>query len=195
MPGGELMKMKKTVLLLVLGAAILASMTWLGGCALFTQTAQVAVDVSDALTGGPIAGATIMLGGDSGTTAANGVCWFLDATVGSLVVNVSAVGYEPYSETVNVEADVSQTIYVELVPAATGHVSGLVTCHCGRALPGVAIYMDGEQVATTDADGLYAFDAPAGYHTFTAGTPDATGGASHSMVIDEGETYEVNLVS
>jgi hypothetical protein len=180
-----------SVRLLAIGLAVCA--TLLAGCDLFVGTTDVAVEVFDALTSQAIAWASVTLGRHSESTAGSGVYWFVDVKAGSYVLNVTAFGYEPHSEAVDVEAGVPRTIYVYLDPGATGEISGVVTCHCGRGLAGVAIYLDGEQVATTGSGGLYSFNAPVGQHTVTAGSPNATGAASQSLTVIEGGEQQVDL--
>jgi hypothetical protein len=189
-----MMSTPKRIPVRVLAIGLLVCAASLAGCALFVGTTEVAVEVFDALTSEPVIGASVALGQYNDTTAGDGVYWFRNVAAGSYVLDVAASGYNPHSEAIDVEADVPQTIYVYLDPGATGEISGVVTCQCGRGLAGVAIFLDGKHVATTDIDGSYSFDAPVGQHAVTAGTSDATGDASQSVTVAEGSQQEVDLV-
>jgi hypothetical protein len=184
----------KSILPRAVAAGVLVCVVWLAGCDRFAGTAELAVEVTDALTGEAIEGASVTLDEHSQTTAGAGVYWFREVAAGSHVLDVTSPGYEPHSEMVDVEAGVPQTVYVQLEPGPTGQISGAVRCQCGRGLPGISMYLDGKQVATTDADGSYFFNAPVGQHTVTAGTPNATGAASRSVTVVEGGEQQVDLV-
>jgi hypothetical protein len=178
----------------LLAVVLLLFATCLAGCALFVWKADIAVAIVDAFTGLAIQDATVALDGQPGdVTGESGICQFRDVAIGSHVLHVSASGYDSYSEAVTVRGSSPQTFHIELRPDSLGEIHGIVTCKCGTGIPDIPIYLDGEQVATTDADGLYSFAASLGEHTVTAGSPSATDAASASVSVTAGVEQEVNL--
>lgn len=185
----------KSIVPRVLAAGLLLCAAALAGCSLFTGTADIAVSVTDALSGATIDRASVSLDAHGETAVEAGVHWFLHVAVGSHTLSVTASGYETFSEDLTVQADVPQTVDVQLTPEATGTIHGVVRCVCGKGLSGISVFLDGQQMATTDFDGSYSFEAPVGQHMVTAGAPDATGAASQSVTVVEGGELQVDLVS
>jgi hypothetical protein len=66
------------------------------------------------LTGLPISGATVTLGGLTTTTSGNGAFTFPTVNAGTYTLSVSALLYTTYTQTVNVAAGQTVTLTVRL---------------------------------------------------------------------------------
>lgn len=76
--------------------------------------------VTNAQNAQPIAGATVSVGGVTGTTNASGVYTIANAPAGSRTVTTSASGFSTRTDTVNVVAGSSTTFNTSLVPTSVG---------------------------------------------------------------------------
>ncbi len=115
--------------------------------------------ITDAETGLPIAGATVVSNGETVTSDANGVYAFESFEKGSYTVEFSADGYFPATGSVGTDDFVDRiaTLDMQLEPKSV--IEGIVTdSESGLALAGVTVKMGDEEVAT-DVDGKYAFKA------------------------------------
>ncbi|MBB4035486.1 5-hydroxyisourate hydrolase-like protein (transthyretin family) [Dysgonomonas hofstadii] len=113
--------------------------------------------ITDAETGLPIAGATVVSNGETVTSDANGVYAFESFEKGSYTVEFSADGYFPATGSVGTDDFVDRiaTLDMQLEPKSV--IEGIVTdSESGLALAGVTVKMGDEEVAT-DVDGKYAF--------------------------------------
>ncbi|NIN65611.1 MAG: hypothetical protein GTO63_13130, partial [Anaerolineae bacterium] len=129
-------------------------------------SARIVVNVTDYLTGSPIAGAWVSAWNASfqwwtgNSTDASGQTW-LDVIVDSLTVRVEAGGYYPTEIPVVTQAD--QTIYldVQLYPvlSETAMIRGYVNDTLGNTLEGARIYASGyaewESETVSDLTGYY----------------------------------------
>lgn len=76
--------------------------------------------VTNAQNAQPISGATVSVGGVTGTTNASGVYTIANAPAGSRTVTTSASGFSTRTDTVNIVAGSSTTFNTSLVPTAVG---------------------------------------------------------------------------
>jgi len=125
-------------------------------------------------SGAPLASATVVMGGASATTGANGSFSLLIAN-GTYPVTVSARGYEPLTTSVLVEGPVGGLEYV-LSPVPLVPVSGRVLdAQTLRPLGGVPVLFfgpyDSETNTTTAPNGSFALLAPVGFDYVTASPP------------------------
>lgn len=82
-----------------------------GGDGLTDIGPSVSGQVVDAATGGPVAEATITIGGRMGTSAANGADYIADVPKGNHLLAVTKDGYTEYRQELAVEESIShQTI-------------------------------------------------------------------------------------
>ncbi|MBE6526548.1 MAG: hypothetical protein E7Z63_02100 [Thermoplasmata archaeon] len=145
-------------------------------------------------TSAPVAGATVTLGSDSTTAAADGSYTFTDVPAGTYTFTVSASGYDDYSVSLVVaEGDslVKNVVMGAPVPT-TSTVSGKVTGQYGAALSGVAVTL-GTLSTTTDSTGSYTFtDVAGGSYTLTA-KKDGYEDYSLDIFVNEGVDTTKNI--
>lgn len=114
--------------------------------------------VTDAATGDPVAEATVALSGpmsDETTTAADGTFAFDDLLPGTYTASVSVAGYLPASRAVEVVAEETATVAIELTPndtAVLGDVDGALVDVLREG--GVAA----EELAWSGADDVARYD-------------------------------------
>lgn len=121
--------------------------------------------------GEPIEGATVSAAGESTTTGSNGAYDF-EVPVGAHDLTVSAFGYSDGSETVDVLADETTTVPdIELTELATGTISGVVTDSDGEPIEGATVSVQSVEI-TTDSNGAYELELPAGSHDVTIDAPE-----------------------
>ncbi|WP_226005885.1 carboxypeptidase regulatory-like domain-containing protein [Natrinema salinisoli] len=126
-------------------------------------TGTVEGTVTDA-DGDPIAGATVTVGNETVTTAADG-SYAVDLETGDYTLTVSADAYEETSEDVTVEADTTTTVDVTLELTPTdGTLEGTVTDADGEPIAGATVAVDDQQT-TTDENGSYSLELEAGDYT------------------------------
>jgi len=82
-----------------------------------TCTGNLEIQVTDALTGSPISGATVTIGSQVQTTSQDGIAHFLNLSEGSVQVNVVAQGYLPQDTAVAVVCNENTGAGVSLLPA------------------------------------------------------------------------------
>ncbi len=127
--------------------------------------------VTDAVNGGPVAGATVSYGSTSTTTNASGVYTLTQAPLNSYSLSAGAPNYSGQSQTVTVAPASTTTQNFALAPLP-GTISGTVSDGVtGRAISGATV-ADGGLSATTDANGNYTLTK------VTEGTQNLTATAS-----------------
>ncbi|GGF46351.1 hypothetical protein GCM10011366_12600 [Ornithinimicrobium tianjinense] len=134
------------------------------------DTGRVTGIVTDAVTGEPVARATVTLTAErtrSVTTAADGT-YGLRLGVGEWTAEVSRFGYLPDTATVTVMKDATTTHDVALDPAPTATLTGTVTDGSGNGYPLYArVSVKGQSDVGTYTDpqtGAYALELPVGTH-------------------------------
>lgn len=142
--------------------------------------------VTELSTGSPIDNASVTANsGQNTTTAADGSYTLSNVPVGTRTVDVSAAGYDPASNTVNVDEGLTSTLNFALTATetggGTGTLRGTVTDNFGSKLGGVLVQVDGGPSATTNNGGKYSIqNVPAGLQTVTA----SLGGYEDETVVD-----------
>ncbi|WP_114579674.1 carboxypeptidase regulatory-like domain-containing protein, partial [Saliphagus sp. LR7] len=154
--------------------------------------------VTDAGTGDPIEGATVEIHADPGdhaaTTDANGEYVLENVPAGEHEITVTAEDYAEVTETIEVPEDGTVTYDAALEPAP-GSISGQVTASDdGEPVEGVTIVGengDGDEYeATTDAEGQYALDVPAGTYVVTVAATPPGYQPEEIVTVSAGETVE-----
>lgn len=120
------------------------------------------VTVVDLSTGAPIAGAWVSLAGRDAMTDGDGVATLDAVESGAVTVMASAVGYVPSTAATIDLGAAGGSVSVDLVPLdlVSARVDGMVTGPgpWAAGVEGAVVSVDGMAVATTDADGSFAFD-------------------------------------
>ncbi|TDE01491.1 S8 family serine peptidase [Jiangella asiatica] len=130
--------------------------------------------VTDAVTGGPVEGATVIVtGDDSGRTTRTDEAgrYTLLLEPGTYELTAGGFGYGDAARTAVVRADAVTTADAALTPSPSGSVAGTVTyADTGSPVPGVDVALAGTPLtAVTGSDGRYRFDGvPAGDWAVTA---------------------------
>ena len=126
------------------------------------------------VTGGgqPLAGATVSVPelGASTVTGPDGR-YTLGLAQGTFTLRVSATGFESAEQPVEIPADGTVEVDVELVPVPRGEITGTVTATDGTPVAGATVTGDGpvSWTATTDGSGSYrATDLLPGTYEVTA---------------------------
>ena len=129
--------------------------------------------VYNALTGDPIAGATVMAveAGASTETGADG-SFQLSVPPGTYTVNASAAGFQWQAQSVTVNENETVLVTFNLYPAGNGTVAGyVVDAGTGQPIAGALVwtYVGSTPVYNyTDAGGYYELNLPAGSYTVYA---------------------------
>jgi len=76
-------------------------------CFLFAQEGQLSGNISDATTGEPLVGATLLYGSGKGTVADIDGNYYLDLPYGTYQITVSYVGYSSKTKTIKLDSDKS----------------------------------------------------------------------------------------
>jgi hypothetical protein len=120
-------------------------------------------------SGAPLAGASVVSGNASGTTAPDGTYTLTNVNAGSATITASLAGYQNGSQTVTVTAGGnSQAPTIQLTPVSPGNIAGKVVDINSNAITGASV-TGGGLTATTDSTGAYALNnVPAGSVTVTA---------------------------
>lgn len=136
----------------------------------FTQVYSVSGTVTNAVTGEPIAGATIAIDGTelTTTTDSNGAYTISGVQAGTYTITASVSGYTAQSQPLTVDGD--EVVNFALVPIAasvTGRVTNALT---GDPIIGATVCIDDtDQCAITVAGGYYSIGGVLnGEHTATA---------------------------
>ena len=142
-----------------------------------TERVDVQGVVTDLETGAPLSGLSVNLGGVSATTQADGSFTVIGVPVGPRTVSVNAEGYDPYSASVTIEADMS-LLRIALSrslppPGSPANVRGVVTLQGQESNAGATVVAlsDGDQEvdrATTNDAGEYGLLLPPGPYTLRA---------------------------
>jgi subtilisin family serine protease len=138
------------------------------------DTGAIAGVVTDASSGSPIAGATVVADGPvsrSTTTDASGAYSFNPVPVGTYDVTASMFGYGSASQSAEVLADQTTTVNLALTPAASGSLSGVVRDNFMQPVANATVTIQNTPIppATTDANGNYSFaSVPEGTYNVTA---------------------------
>ncbi|WP_114579673.1 carboxypeptidase regulatory-like domain-containing protein, partial [Saliphagus sp. LR7] len=160
--------------------------------------ATVEGTVTDAESGDPIEGATVTLDADGGTytatTDADGTYSLAGIPAGEHEITVTAEDYAEITETIEVPEDGAVTYDAALEPAP-GSISGQVTASDdGEPVEGVTIVGengDGDTYeTTTDAEGQYALDVPAGTYVVTVAATPPGYQPEEIVTVSAGETVE-----
>ena len=150
--------------------------------------------VVDALTGAPIAGATLTLGGLTRNSAADGAFTFQSLNPGNFTLTVDATGYQSVtaSGTMTLGANDVGSIRLTKV-AATRKLSGIVTDALTQApIAGAKLSLSGVAgSATTGSDGRYSFDAVAG--TSASLTATAQGYVTQTFALTFGQLGDASF--
>jgi hypothetical protein len=128
---------------------------------------RVAFKVRDADTHLAIDGAEVIIDGDSkGRTGGGGLLFTQIGGSGTHLVQVVCYGYETYSTSMTLAGSAAYQL-IELAEA-TSYLTITVTDGHGNPLSGATVYIDGDRIGTTDADGEYRDPAMIeGTYTFT----------------------------
>jgi hypothetical protein len=136
-----------------------------------TERLDVEGIVTELETGTPLSGISVRLAGVSATTRSDGTFTVIGVPAGPQTVVVNAEGYDPYSASVTVEADMA-LLRIALsrstpAPGPPANVRGTVTLQGQSNASGatvVALGEGGREVdrATTPASGAYGLLLPAG---------------------------------
>ena len=113
--------------------------------------------------GGPVAGATVTLGTDSGTTDFNGdynIC----TVVGTRTLTITATGYRTDTETVTLTTG---TNFISRTLGQLCTVTGTITNSAGGGVSGATVDLGGGDSTTTNSGGLYTVTTITGSHTLT----------------------------
>ncbi|MFC4986672.1 S8 family serine peptidase [Saliphagus infecundisoli] len=154
--------------------------------------------VTVAGSGDPIEGATIEIHADPGdhaaTTDADGEYAIENVPAGEHEITVTAEDYAEVSETIEVPEDGAVTYDAALEPAP-GSITGQVTASDdGEPVEGVTVVGengDGDAYeATTDAEGQYALDVPAGTYVVTVAETPPGYQPEEIVTVTAGETVE-----
>ena len=158
------------------------------------DTGTLAGTVSDAATGDPVAGATVVVDGAVDrtlTTAADGTYTAL-LPVGEYEVSATAFGYDEDSASATVLVDETTTVDLALAGVDRHTVSGTVTDPRGAPVVGAVVQIEPTPLdpVTTGADGAFSFaSVPEGGYTVTATpTGSCATGDSETVVVDGDET-------
>jgi hypothetical protein len=141
------------------GGAVPSVARWIRLEAPPLQPGEITGTVTDAGTGSPIAGATVLYSGGSATTDANGGYTIDSIASGSQMLTASATGYATMQQAVNVPPNGSVVADFALTPAATyiaGEVRDAVTT---QPIAGATVSYTGGSTQT-DALGLYRLENP-----------------------------------
>jgi hypothetical protein len=157
-------------------------------------TGNLGGQITDAVTGAGIVGATVTLEetGDTTTTIANGAYAFQDLAPGDYTVTASADNYLTASAAGTVVAGQNTIVTIALQPT-TGNLAGQVTdATTGDGIVGATVTADG-QTTTTITGGAYAFQGiAAGDYTVTASATGYISG-SQAATVTGGETIRVDF--
>ncbi|MBI2489924.1 MAG: carboxypeptidase regulatory-like domain-containing protein [Planctomycetes bacterium] len=172
---------------------------------------NISGQVTDATTGDPIAGATVVLAQgttpiDSTTTNAQGAYTFQGVDCGDYIVSAQATGYEdatPQQTTVENGVTTEVDFSLTAAPSTTGNITGTVTdADTGSPIAGATVaYGEGTSPqdfvpiyqTTTGADGTYEFaGVDAGSYLVAA---QATGYQPNAITVTVvgGETTTANI--
>lgn len=180
-------------------ATIARSATVVGGA---TTTLDVALSppggvvgrITDSTSGLPIPGATVGYPGGTAVADADGRYAIAGLPAGPIQLTVGATGYVSTQVQTVVPSGSTATADVALTPSAT-YITGEVTdATSGVVLVGATVQVVGGPSTTTDAQGRYRLDVPAGSYDLTA---SATGyePASGPVIVTAGvySTLDVAL--
>ncbi|MBC7287663.1 MAG: carboxypeptidase regulatory-like domain-containing protein [Armatimonadetes bacterium] len=138
-----------------------------------STTVTVGGKVVDLATQQPIPGATVVIGDAKTTTAADGSFVFENVRVGSVVLRVTAEGYDPYEATLNIAPGMG-TLRIELAeasptpPPPPHNVTGTVTIRNRPDNSGAVVSAYNLRVGlvmdtySTGRDGVYYLFVPPG---------------------------------
>ena len=154
--------------------------------------------VTDASNGQPIAGAAVTVTGPVSrnlVTNSDGR-YEVPLSVGDYEVTAAKFGY--VSQTINVTITEGDTVSgnIQLTPAPSGSISGLVLTDDGTPIESATVTVAGTPLtpATTDADGAYSFPAvPHGTYSVTASTGVCYQSETQSVTVDGAEAADFEL--
>jgi len=149
--------------------------------------------VTDAETGRPLANAEVTAGTATIRTDSRGQ-FALDRTpAGSLPVAASAPAYESVRRNVQLEADGTADVTLELTPIKHGDVSGqVIDARTGEPISGARVTLD-SQADESDATGRFQFtNVRIGTRSSAARHPDYANGSAATKVMPA-ETVEVTI--
>ena len=159
-------------------------------------TYAVSGQVTDVVTTMPIAGATVIAGGQTTTTDSNGD-YALTLADGTYTVTASMSGYIANTANVAVNGAAETGVDIALTPFAgtTYIVTGKVTnASNGSNIVGAQIQVGGSTLAITDNNGNYSIALPDGTYTITASAGASyTVETSPSFTVNGGNVIGINL--
>ncbi|HZU25311.1 MAG TPA: S8 family serine peptidase, partial [Bryobacteraceae bacterium] len=146
-------------------------------------------------TGLPVAGAQVVLNGQSTTTDTNGYYRFAAVAPGTWPVSVSASGFasKTLSATVAAGAD---TVMPVMMQAAYGEFTGTVSDHGAPVAGAIVQALSGGLIVATavaDGSGNYQLWAPAGTYNLSASALSHYSGVVPGVVVAQGAPSTVNL--
>ncbi len=153
--------------------------------------------VTDAATGAPIAGVSVVVSGPfdrSGTTGADGT-YTLVMPAGAYTVTASLFGYQPQAAAVTVLEGQSAQQDLVLTAAPAGTVTGVVSSAAGP-VANATVTFDGTPVpaVTTGPDGRYSAAAvPFGSYRVTVAGGGCFTPMTSELTVDGDETLDVTL--
>ena len=139
--------------------------------------------IADAYSGKPVAGATVMLGGEPLLVSAEGAFRFQQPQ-GAKELRVSAPSYDVVTQTV--DPATTGSLRVTLRPT---HLAGAVRGNAGQPLPGATVRV-GDAIATTGRDGRYEFQNVPANAELVVDAPDH---ARHKEPVGKRVTLDVAL--
>jgi len=158
--------------------------------------ATITGKVTDAKTGGPVAGAAVTADGYGTTTGSDGA-YSLSVKLGKYTVKVVTTGYEAKTASVDAAEEKTYAVNVPITPLpppppGPATVTGKVTdAKTGAAVAGATVTLDGLKYIT-GPDGTYSFSVKVGKYTVTV---SMTGYETKTASVDASaeKTYTVNV--
>jgi len=157
-------------------------------------TAVITGFVTDAETGDGIPNAAISSDDSQDAVSGDDGGYSLQVTEGERTITVTADGYESHSDAFEIAAgdtstkDYNLTPIVEEPAAISGRV---IDSETSEGIGSALISCDGEET-TTDNDGNYSLEIPAGSYTVTASADDYES-QDEDIEVTAGESYTVNF--
>jgi pimeloyl-ACP methyl ester carboxylesterase len=149
--------------------------------------------VEDGSTKKPISGATVVIAGQTLTTGSDGSFFVAYIPPGSLMIQISAPGYAPYKKTEPLQP--FSVIQATLpLTAASGALTGNVSCSCNGSSIAEALVTIGNYSAETDGSGNYSiYDIPSGTYTVTVTANNYVSLNSTITVVSSSSSTEENF--
>ena len=161
------------------------------------DTGTLVVNVTNAGTGTPLAGATVSITGPVNRTGTTGADGRVTSTlpVGSYAIAVSAFGFANGSATADVTVGATTTADVALTQAPSGTLSGTVSSAAGP-VANATVTITGTPIPATmtNAAGQYSFaSVPNGTYTVTVTAGGCFGSVTQSVTVNGATTRNFTL--